>query len=78
MLSSSGSVSTKIDGINRSVALIDKQRDALNVRLTAIEKQYRAQFTALDSAISSMQSTSTYLTQQLAGIANITNYNSNK
>lgn len=77
LLSSSGSVSTKIDGINRSVALIDKQRDALNVRLTAIEKQYRAQFTALDTAIASMQSTSSYLTQQLTGIANITNYNSN-
>lgn len=78
LLSSSGSVSTKIDGINRSVALIDKQRDALNVRLTAIEKQYRAQFTALDSAIASMQNTSSYLTQQLQGIANITNFNSNK
>ena len=77
LLSSSGTISTKIDGINRSVALIDKQRDALNVRLTAIEKQYRAQFTALDSAIASMQNTSSYLTQQLTGIANITNYNSN-
>lgn len=77
LLSSSGPITAKIDGINRSVALIDKQRDALSVRLTAIEKQYRAQFTALDTTISSMQNTSTYLTQQLAGIANITNYNSN-
>lgn len=77
LLAVGGTVATRTDGINRVVASLDKQRDALSVRMTAIEKQYRAQFTALDTAIASMQSTSNYLTQQLVGIANITNYNSN-
>ena len=77
LLAVGGTVATRTDGINRVVASLDRQRDALSVRLTAIEKQYRAQFTALDSAVASMQSTSNYLTQQLVGIANITNYNSN-
>lgn len=78
LLGVTGSIATRTSGINSMVASLDKQRDALSVRLTAIEKQYRAQFTALDSAIASMQNTSSYLTQQLTGIANITNYNSNK
>lgn len=77
LLATSGTIASRSDGLSRSVADIGKRRDALNVRLTALEKQYRAQFTALDTAVSSMQHTSTYLTQQLAGIANITNYNSN-
>jgi flagellar hook-associated protein 2 len=33
-----------------------------------IEKRYRAQFTALDSLISSMNTTSAYLSQQLASL----------
>ena len=78
LLGVTGSIATRTSGINSMVASLDKQRDALSVRLTAIEKQYRAQFTALDSAVASMQSTSSYLTQQLQGIANITNFNSNK
>jgi flagellar hook-associated protein 2 len=34
-----------------------------------VEAMYRAQFTSLDTMISSMQSTQNYLTQQLAAIA---------
>jgi len=37
-----------------------------------MEKRYRAQFVALDAMLSSMQSTSNYLTQQLAALS--TNY----
>lgn len=74
LLASDGTIASRTEGLNRSVADVSKRRDALNVRLTSIEKHYRAQFTALDSALASMQSTSGYLTQQLAGI---TNFNSN-
>jgi len=68
MLATSGLLSSRTDGINASIKDIGKQRDALNLRLTAIEKRYRAQFTALDTLVTSMQQTSTYLTQQLAGL----------
>ena len=77
LLSASGTIASRTDGLNRSITDVSKRREALNLRLTNIEKQYRAQFTALDTALASMQSTSGYLTQQLAGIANITNFNSN-
>jgi flagellar hook-associated protein 2 len=64
-----GMVTSKTSGLNTSVAAIQKQKDAFNVRLTAIEARYRAQFTALDTMLVSMQTTSSYLTQQLAAIS---------
>lgn len=45
------------------------QRDKFSAKLTDIEARYRAQFTRLDVSLSAMQSTQTYLTQQLAAIA---------
>lgn len=68
-IGSSGLISGYTDSINSSIKSIDDQRSALNDRLAVIEKNYRAQFTALDVAISSMQSTQSFLTQQLAQIA---------
>jgi flagellar hook-associated protein 2 len=62
-------ISGRLDGINTSIKDIGTRRDALNLRLVDIEKRYRAQFTALDTMMSQMNSTSTYLTQQLAAIA---------
>lgn len=65
-LGTTGLISGRTDGINQSVKNIGSQRDILNNRLIDIEARYRKQFTALDVMISSMSSTSTYLTQQLA------------
>jgi flagellar hook-associated protein 2 len=70
-LGSDGMISSRTDGINRSVKDIGKSRDALSIRLTNIEAQYRKQYTALDVLMASMNSTSNYLTQQLAAIANL-------
>jgi len=68
MLTSTGMIANRTDGINRSIKDIDSRRDAENTRLAAVEKRYRAQFTALDVAIASMKQTSAYLTQQLANL----------
>jgi len=68
-IGSNGLISTYTDSINSSIKSIDDQRTALNDRLATIEKNYRAQFTALDVTISNLQSTQSYLTQQLAQIA---------
>jgi len=59
----------KTDGLNVSIKAVAEQRDKFSDRLTAIEARYRAQFTALDTMLSSMQTTQSYLTQQLAAIA---------
>lgn len=59
----------KTDGLNASIKSVATQRDKFSDRLTQIEARYRAQFNALDTMLSSMQSTQSYLTQQLAAIA---------
>ncbi|WP_312518058.1 flagellar filament capping protein FliD [Massilia sp.] len=60
---------SKTDGINASIKTIADQRSRFETRLEGIEKRYRAQFVALDTALSSMQNTQTYLTQQLAALS---------
>lgn len=61
-----GLLSGKTDSLSSMLTEYSKQKESIQLRLTAIEKRYRAQFTALDTMVSSMQTTSTYLTQQLA------------
>ncbi|MBD8541508.1 flagellar filament capping protein FliD [Oxalobacteraceae sp. CFBP 8761] len=60
---------SKTDGLNVSIKSVADQAARFETRLESIEKRYRAQFVALDSMMTSMQSTSDYLTQQLASIA---------
>lgn len=73
LVSSDGSVSSRIDGINSSIKELGKRRDDWTLRLTKIEANYRRQYTALDVQISNMQSISASLTQQLAGLSSLIN-----
>ena len=67
-LNGSGLLKTATDGLNKGITDIQNQKAALNVRLAAIQASYTSQFTALDSLLSSMNSTQQYLTQQLANL----------
>lgn len=67
-LEDDGLLDARTDGLNRSIKDLETQRERLSVRLEAVEKRYRAQFTALDVMLSSMLSTSNYLQQQLAAL----------
>lgn len=69
LLSDTGVLETRTDGLNDSVKRLSRQKEALEDRLLLIEKRYRAQFTALDVLISNMQQTSSYMTQQLAQLS---------
>lgn len=60
---------SKTDGLNVSLKSVASQRERFESRLESIEKRYRAQFVALDAMMTSMQSTSNYLTQQLATLS---------
>jgi flagellar hook-associated protein 2 len=62
-------IKSKTDGLNTSIKTIADQAARFETRLDSIEKRYRAQFVALDATLSSMQSTSDYLTQQLASLS---------
>ena len=68
-LGSNGYITGKTKGLNASVQDIAKQRDELSARLTDVEARYRAQYTALDTSISSLNSTASFLTQQFAAMA---------
>ena len=66
VLASDGSLASRTDGIGKTIKDIGNRRAALETRLIAIERRYRTQFVALDTMLSNMNQTSTYLTQQLA------------
>lgn len=69
MLDSGGVFTNRVSSLNSSVTRFKDNQANLEVRVALVEKRYRAQFTALDKLVSSMQSTSSYLTQQLASLA---------
>jgi flagellar hook-associated protein 2 len=66
MQNSDGTVSTKVNALNASVKRFQATQETLTARLVLVEKRYRAQFTALDKYVSSMNTTSSYITQQFA------------
>lgn len=67
-LGSPNLVSSRTDGINRSIQDINDRREFLSRQLAATEQRYRDQFTRLDTLISNMNQTSAFLTQQLANL----------
>lgn len=67
-LGSEGTLASRSNGINRSIEDIARQRERINLRLTNTEARLRAQFTALDTLVSRLNSTSNYLQQQLASL----------
>ena len=73
MLDSKNLVDSRMTGIRASITQVGKDREQVNLHLAAIEKRYRAQFTALDGMLNGMNQTSNFLTQQLANLNSITN-----
>jgi flagellar hook-associated protein 2 len=71
LLGATGPLSSQKDGINRSIKDIGSRRVAIQHRLELTQQRYQKQFSALDTLISSMNRTSTYLTQQLDSITNM-------
>jgi flagellar hook-associated protein 2 len=67
-LSASGAMQARTDGANATLKDIQRSRDALTSRMSALEDMYRKQFTALDTLIGQLQQTSSFLTQQLSGL----------
>lgn len=66
MLSTDGLITNRTNGINATIKRLNDDKAALETRMTRIEDRLRAQFTALDRAMGSLNTTSQFLTQQLA------------
>lgn len=66
-LAAGGLIDTRTQSLNRYVKDRNEEVDRLENRMTALQKKYTTEYTNLNLMLSSMNSTSTFLTQQLSG-----------
>lgn len=64
----SGKIKIATDSANTIIKELEERQEALELRLETIEARYRSRFSSLDTLLSSLNNTSTYLTQQLASL----------
>jgi flagellar hook-associated protein 2 len=64
-LSDNGTIANDVQGVNNTITDIQNQQSDWKTRLADIQQRYLSQFTALDTLMSQLTTTSTYLTQQL-------------
>lgn len=69
LLSADGLLTARTNGINTSIKRVDEQSAKISDRLVTVEARYRAQYTRLDTLMSSLSSTSSFLTQQLKSLS---------
>jgi len=69
IVGTSGSLVTATKSYTSMISDLTDRETVLTDRLTQIEARYRKQFSALDTLISNLKSTSDYLTQQLKSIS---------
>lgn len=67
--SASGVLVQRTDSLNKQIGRLEKELDALDLRMDKAYDRYTAQFTSMDSLVASMQNTSNYLTTQLANLS---------
>ena len=71
LIGSNGTLDSTTSSIQDSIDAVSEDRVALQQRLQSIEQRIRAQFVALDSLVSQLQSTSSFLTQQLTSLPTV-------
>ncbi|MDX1732802.1 MAG: flagellar filament capping protein FliD, partial [Halioglobus sp.] len=67
-LENDGILDARTDSLQERANDLDDDRDQLEFRMERLEARYRAQFTALDTLLSQLQTTSAFLTQQLSSL----------
>jgi flagellar hook-associated protein 2 len=67
-LGNDGLFDSRTDSVTASIKDIGDQRTVLADRLAQLQARYTKQFNALDGLLAKLQSTSNYLTQQLANL----------
>ncbi len=68
LIATDGLIDTREDGINSRISYVEDRETNLEYRLEIIEARHRRQFSALDTLISQMNSTSSFLSQQLSAL----------
>jgi flagellar hook-associated protein 2 len=65
-----GSIASRSDGLRERINRNEKRQAELEVRVALTEARLRKQYTSLDAQMGQLQSLSTYVTQQMAMLAN--------
>ncbi|HAW93141.1 MULTISPECIES: flagellar filament capping protein FliD [unclassified Arsukibacterium] len=71
-LESKGSFKFREDNLNKSLKQIENDRESHDYRMSQLESGLRAKYASLDVLIAQMQSTGSYITQQLASLPGFT------
>lgn len=69
LLSDTGIIASKTNGLQASLKINQDRQTAVQTRLSNLKDDYTNQFNRLNVTLASMQSTQSYLTQQLASLA---------
>lgn len=67
----SGWVTTRIDGLQQNVTDLQQQIDQMNTQLAMEKDRLTNEFVTMETAISQMQTTSTWLTQQIGSLGQL-------
>jgi flagellar hook-associated protein 2 len=70
-LKTGGALDTRNKTLTDQQRAIEKRKDDLDVRMAAVQQNYLQQFTRLDTLLSQLQVTSSYLTQQIESLGNL-------
>ena len=77
LLASSGAIAARDANLTATQADLKSQGERLDARMQVVEQRYLKQFNALDTLMSRLRSTSSYLNQQLSNSARIGNNSGN-
>ncbi len=70
-LASNGDINTRTQGLDKELKGVANDKARMDLRLAQIGARFRKQFVALDGLLTKMQTTSSYLSQQLSSLPKI-------
>ena len=73
-----GILASRTGGIENSISSLQKQMERMESRVMATEERLRAQFLALEELLAGYQTTSSFLSQQIAGLQNLNHQIANR
>jgi flagellar hook-associated protein 2 len=72
-----GTIASRTDGLQDRLQRNQRDRERLETRIALVEQRLRAQYGALDTRMASLNSLSTYVTQQMQALNNFYNVRNN-
>ncbi|MDH4290130.1 MAG: flagellar filament capping protein FliD [Aquincola sp.] len=72
-----GTITSRTDGLQERLQRNQRDQDRLEARIALVEKRLRAQYGALDTRMASLNSLSSYVTQQMQALNNFYNTRNN-